>query len=351
MINYPSQGAYLGLRLPGGDIPKGLRGDIRQKENDWLNDDTYLSYMWRLYSIAVSVFKWNDLPKGINARIIERWMLANGICLFCHDDGIAEDPKLRSPSGYAILRLVMNGQFDIYNIPEKRVAYSVDPEHTNIYFDSTDSVIMFNNALGTPDFMTLDLYAKALWQCERTIYTNIAQQKTPRIVRCNEKQLLTMKNIMAQVDGFMPTVWTSRDVDMSTVDVLDTVSPYVADKVQIVKHQIWNEALSFLGIENTNTDKRERQVSDEVKANMGDVEAQRWCRLVSREQACEEINELFGLDVSVEFRSGQYVRTDETGDMESTERDETQAEAREVVEAETPSLWKQIKQALKGGSR
>lgn len=79
------------------------------------------------------------------------------------------------------------------------------------------------------------------------------------------------------------------------------------------KTQIWNEALTYLGIENTNTDKKERMVSPEVMGNMGDVEAQRFTRLNSRKQFCKEVNEMFGLDIDVDFRSGMYIRTDKEG--------------------------------------
>lgn len=35
--------------------------------------------------------------------------------------------------------------------------------------------------------------------------------------------------------------------------------------------------------------------------NMGDVEAQRFTRLNSRKQFCKEVNEMFGLDIDVDF--------------------------------------------------
>ena len=75
-------GMYEGFRLPDGRVPKKVAGNAVQRENDWLNDETYLSYMWRLYDLAVSVFEWKNLPKGINERMVERWLLANGMCLF-----------------------------------------------------------------------------------------------------------------------------------------------------------------------------------------------------------------------------------------------------------------------------
>ena len=343
--------SFPGFQRPGSPIPAGLRGNARQRENDYLNDETYLSYMWRLYDLAVSVFEWKNLPKGVNARVFERWLLANGYCLFAYDEALKDDPSQRSPEGYAMLRMTGNGPFDIYNIPKERWAYTVDPNHATMKFDITNSVICFNDNLGIPTFLQLDLYAKMLWQCERVVYTNIAQQKTPRIVKCTEKQMLSMQNLFAQVDGFMPTAWADKDLDLTGVEVLDTASPFVAKDIQIVKHQIWNEALTYLGIENTNTDKKERMVSDEVLGNMGDVEAQRFTRLNSRKQFCEEVNEMFGLDIDVDFRSGMYIRTDKERKVPV----EGMADGSIVKGGNTGydggSLWSQLKRVLKGGGR
>ena len=337
---------FTGFRMPDGSIPPGLKGNAVQRENDFLNDATYLSYMWRLYDLAVSVFEWKNLPEGVNERMIERFLLANGMALFVYDEGIKDDPMQRSPEGYAMMQMTFSGQFDIYNIPEKRMAYSGNSKHTSMEFDSTNSVICFNDNLGTPTFWTLDLYAKRLWRLERCIDVNIEQQKTPRIVKCSEKQRMTMKNLFAQVDGFMPTVWAEKDLDLTGVEVLDTSSPFVAHDLQVVKHQIWNEALTFLGIENTNTDKKERMVTDEVLGNMGDVEAQRFTRLNCRKQFCEEVNELFGLDIDVDFRSGMYIRTDKEGKVPVDGMESTGIEASGNSGYEG-GLWKAVKKALK----
>ncbi len=339
---------FTGFRLPDGRIPEGLKGNAVQRENDYLNDATYLSYMYRLYDLAISVFEWKNLPEGINERMIERFLLSNGMALFVYDEGIKHDPLQRSPEGYAIMQMTFTGQFDIYNIPEKRMAYSCNPEHSYMEFDSSNSVICFNDNLGTPTWATLDLYAKRLWRLERCIDVNIEQQKTPRIVKCSEKQRMTMKNLFAQVDGFMPTVWADKDLDLTGVEVLDTAAPLVATDLQVVKHQIWNEALTFLGVENTNTDKKERMVSDEVMGNMGDVEAQRFTRLNSRKQFCEEVNELFGLDIDCDFRSGMYIRTDKEGTVPVDGMTDGSFEQGGNSGYEG-GLWKAVKKALKGG--
>ena len=69
-----------------------------------------------------------------------------------------------------------------------------------------------------------------------------------------------------------------------------------------MKTRIWNEALTYLGISNVNTVKKERLISDEVVRNSGGTIASRYSRLESRRQACEQINKMFGLDIWCDYR-------------------------------------------------
>ena len=103
-------------------------------------------------------------------------------------------------------------------------------------------------------------------------------------------------------DGNEPVIFGDKQLDPNSLQVLNTGAPYVADKLYGLKTQLWNEALTYLGISNVNMQKRERMVSDEVVRQMGAVIASRYSRLESRRQACEKINDMFGLDVWVDYR-------------------------------------------------
>lgn len=247
------------------------------------------------------------------------------------------------------MQMTYSGQFDIYNIPEYRNTYSSNPQHAFGSYTSEDSVICFNDALGAPTFPVLELYAKRLARLERCIDVNVEQQKTPRIVKTSEKQRLSLQNLFMKVDGFMPVVWADKNLDLTGVEVLDTTSPFVAKDLQVIKHQIWNEALTYLGVENTNTDKKERMVSDEVLGNMGDVEAQRFTRLNPRKQFCEEVNAMFGLDIDVDFRSGMYIRTDKEGNVPVLGMEDGGFDRGGNAGYDGGSLWSALKRALKGG--
>ena len=76
----------------------------------------------------------------------------------------------------------------------------------------------------------------------------------------------------------------------------------MCDKLYTLKTQIWNEALTYLGISNISIQKKERLITDEVTRNQGGTIASRYSRLESRRQAVEKINEMFGTNVEVNYR-------------------------------------------------
>lgn len=57
----------------------------------------------------------------------------------------------------------------------------------------------------------------------------------------------------------------------------------------------------FLGINNNNMDKKERQISDEVNSNLEQISMSRQIGLNSRRQGADEINRMFGTNITVNY--------------------------------------------------
>ena len=310
---------YAGILLPTGLPPEGVtlnRQQAQDAETFVSNQDTERMFMWRLLNLSMSVFKWKNLPKGVDERMLEFWLLRDGFCGFFYDEMLKSDEHGRAPEGYAVLPLMLSGELDMYEYPTDRRAYAVNG--FNYECDEDNSVIIFNSYLRIPMWATLAQYAKRLAEVQRTIDVNTRQQRTARLIVCDQKQRLTLLNCAKEVDEGKPWIYGDRQaLDLDAFKVLDNTVPYVGNELQVYKHQLWNEALTYMGIENVNTDKKERLISDEVVNNMGDVEAERFTRLNARKQACDQINELFpNLSVDVEFRSGTYIRTGATGNAQ-----------------------------------
>lgn len=268
----------------------GRKKDSQFWESAYMNNRTYLQYYNRLTELAISMFEWQNLPKTVDQRFLEMCLFGDGMCVFFQDEVL----------GYLSLQCMIGGKLNVYRIPMERKAYATNGYQRNL--DETNSVIIFNNYLHTNSLLDVEMFSKRLYNLDRAIDVNANAQKTPVLIQCDESQRLTMKNLYKQYEGNEPFIFGSKGLDASGLKVLQTGAPYVADKLYELKTQIWNEALTYLGISNINVVKKERMITDEVTRNQGGTVASRYSRLESRRQACKQINEMFNLNIWVDYR-------------------------------------------------
>lgn len=245
------------------------------------------------------MFEWQNLPDTVDVRFLELSLFSTGMAIFFKDEEL----------GYLALQTMIGGNLDVYNVPKIRRAYATNG--FNMPLSEDNSVIIWNNMLRTNCLTDIELFARRLYECDRTIDVNIKAQKTPIAILCDENQRLTMKNMYAKYDGNEPFIFGAKDLDIKKIQAITTGAPFVADKIMQAKIQIWNEAMTYLGISNVNFQKKERLVTDEVTRNMGSTVSSRYTRLEARKKACKDINKMFGLNVNVEYREDIQVVDDD----------------------------------------
>lgn len=255
------------------------------------NNLTFRQYLDRLTELSISMFEWRNLPPTVDARYIELQLFETGCMIYFDDDVI----------GNLCLNCLYNGQFDVYGNPTSRRAYSKYNQYQK-ELNQDDSVVIWNNYLRTNSIMQVRQYALRLYNLDRIIDVNANAQKTPVIVQATEKQRLTMLNLYKEYNGNAPFIFGDRDIDFQGLKAISTGAPYICDKIYQLKTQIWNEALTYLGISNINIQKKERLITDEVTRNQGGTIASRYSRLESRREAVKKINEMFGTNIEVNYR-------------------------------------------------
>ena len=270
-------------------------------ESLWRNNGTYRFYLDRLTELSISMFDWQNVPDSIDPRFLETTLFLNGSAVFFKDEDLREENIEGEEDGTLLaLPVAMNGNFDLYNIPTRRTAYATNGYNRNL--TNKDSVIVYNNMIRTNSVQTCTVYARRLWNLDRAIDVNANAQKTPVLIRCNDSERLTLVNAYQKWEGNEPVIYGTKDFDPNNISVLRTDAPYVARDLYELKTQIWNEALTYLGISNMNFQKRERLVTDEVVRNQGGTIASRYSRLEARREACKKINKMFGTNIEVYFR-------------------------------------------------
>ena len=259
-------------------------------ESAAMNNATYKQYYNRLVELAISMFEWKNLPDSVDPRFLELCLFVDGQAIFFYDEEL----------GYLTLQNAMNGGFNIYRIPVNRRAYAVNGYNRKL--NENNSVIIFNNYLHTNSQLDAVMFAKRLYNLDRAIDVNANAMKTPILIKCDETQRLTMLNLYKQYDGNEPYIFGDKAINTNAIQIFKTDAPYVADKLYQLKTQIWNEALTYLGISNINVQKKERLITDEVTRNQGGTIASRYSRLNARRDACKQINTMFGLDIWCDYR-------------------------------------------------
>lgn len=258
-----------------------------------INDRTYVDYLERFKKIAMSIFEWVNLPDSMDARYLERSLYYMGQASLLKDEAY----------GFINTKCTCSGDWNIYGLPttincysysfnqERRVYSGLTPDSDEF----SEAILVMNNWERIPTSSTMELFALRLYEAQRTCDINIKAQRTPLLMLIDENQRLTMKNIYQQYDGNTPVIFGDKNqLDPNSIKAISTTAPYLADKLTDYKNAIFNEALTFLGV-NSVFEKRERLVTDETQSNNELINLNLMSYLAPRKKACEQFNEKYGL--------------------------------------------------------
>lgn len=272
--------------------------NIQFIESAELNKMTYFDYINRFERLARTIFEWVNLPKSMNAIFLEK-------CLYYYGQAaILKDKNY----GFINTQISDSGFINIYDLPTILHCYSTGYQtNRKLYVGSdglskeqieakeyNEAILVQNNWDRLPTSETMNLFSMRLYECDRTCDVNIKAQKTPVMIICDEKQRLLMENLYSQYDGNKPYIFGDKlQLERGLIQAVKTDAPFVADKIIEYKKEIWNEALTFLGINNIMVDKKERLVSDEANSNNELINLNLQSFLAPRKLACEQFNEKF----------------------------------------------------------
>ena len=276
-----------------------------------LNNETYLDYLDRFEKVALSIFEWVNLPSSMNSIWLEKCLYNFGQCALLKDRNY----------GFINTKCTTNGKINLYGLPSSLHCYSFEYQtNRNLYtgLNNNDDIenkqyeeciLVQNNWNRVPTLGSMELFALRLYEAEQTAFVNIRAQKTPIVILVDERSRLTFQNMYNQIDGNMPQIFGDKqNMDLNNIKALNTEAPFIADKIIDYKKEIWNEALTFLGINNIMVDKKERLITDEANSNNELINLNLQSYLAPRELACKQFNEKFGLtgtdkEISVRVRS------------------------------------------------
>ena len=238
--------------------------------------------------LALNRYRWENLPNGIESRYIEEMLYDNGECaMFDHPD-----------LGLCVLRSSSRENLNIYGEPTK-LTLSGFNEHRTVMMD--ECVRIMNNDLALPTLPNIVYYARRMAEIDDIIMQNLRQQRVTYLFATDENNAFSMKSLYDRIYQGEPAIFIDKEMlkgEPENIMVIPTTAPYLVDKLQIQKQEMERELLTFLGINNT-LEKKERLIVDETNSNNQFIKMASDIGFKQRQLACEQINEMFGLNVRV----------------------------------------------------
>lgn len=250
--------------------------------------EEYQRLFYHFRNIALNLYKWENLPEGIESRYIEQRLFDNGQVFFTKDKTL----------GWLALSCNNSTNLNVYGEPtEVRVHGYGFSQNYNV----EDGVRILNNDSALATIKHIDWYAKRMAHIESVMLQNLQQQRVPYFIGTSKETELSVKNMMDNVLTGESAIYMDteklKDISNNLV-VFPTQAPYLLDKLQQERYELERELLTFLGI-NTTIEKKERLLVDETNANNGFIEMSLDLGLKQRQLACERINAKYNLNVRV----------------------------------------------------
>ena len=275
--------------------------NLTEAEQTYLNVKDMLKKKWK--NIAINIFEWKgleDICEGLTSEILEETLYDKGEALFFKDDNL----------GFMALPVVPANKLNVYFRPTKFRAYGMG---YNKEYSVDNSVLIRNNALREPTANYIDYYCSKLADIEMTLDLRRGAHKTPLILESDVDTILTQKNTYKKIRANEPVIYTNKNKQNfeKGINAFDTRVDYINDKLHDEYNTYEARILNILGLDNYVEDKAERVQSAEVEAQQEYIISSFRVSLEARKKACEKINKMFGLNLSVDYVKGEQIETDE----------------------------------------
>lgn len=272
-----------------------------------MNNQTYIDYLERMKKICLSMFEWQNLPDSMNARFLEMCLFYNGQAALLYDDEYGFINTMAADGGYInIYGLPTEINCYSYRFNQRRSLYTVDVGEEK----GKECILVMNNYERVPTTATISLFAYRLAEAQRTADTNIKSLRTPILITTDQKQYFTLKKMYEEYDGNTPAIFADKNlISPEALKAIKTDAPVLFNDIMEYKVKIWDEFLTFIGLQNL-AEKKERLITNEVDSNNEVINMNLQALLIPRKEACKQFNEKYGLSgdraIDVKVRSDLY---------------------------------------------
>lgn len=285
MNNLNDSGFYQLVNSQRTSNPKSVEG---------LNNSSFFYYYRKLLKMAYSIFDFSNIPDNWDLSYFKENLFLNGY--ICVTDTAAGIVPLRCDS-YGLNIYGHPTNFRINNPVLGSLEGKIDVNGVLIYMS-----MIGNNYIGINDL--IERYATLLAEVDGSLQTTLINSRIAHVFSASsEAQMKTMKKTYDKISAGEPAVFIRKNPDESNDHVLfnNVKQSYIGQELLDTKRTILNEFMSEIGINNANTQKKERLITDEVTCNKSELNANIFEWYSNIKNGIEKVNNMYNLNIEFNF--------------------------------------------------
>lgn len=265
------------MRFSAQTVPKQVKGQINAT-----------TFFWKRYLLRLvfGAFDFNNLPDGWDKDYMLMHLFMTGFFTIT-DTSAGVLPLHCGVSGVNVFEHPTT--VNIANVVLGNLSRTIDVDCALVKLQY--------NYMGIGD--VINRAADLLASGDKGIAVNLINSMATMIMFADDKtQAATMKKMYDDMTAGKPAVFVKRStVQKSDIYFNNVKNNFVADEIQIVQRKIIDSFLTCIGINNANTDKRERMIRAEAESNDTEVQAsvEHWLETVN--SGLDVANRLYGLNL------------------------------------------------------
>lgn len=269
---------------------------INPKNVEGLNNSSYFYYFYKLYKLLSSVFTFDSLPDTWDESYLkDGFILHSPICVTDTEYGVI--PLM---SGYSGLNYFNQPtDFIISNPVIGNKQGKINEDGVMVYLDK------WNGHYKSLDDV-ISRYAVLLSEIDGSLNTTLINSRVAHIFTAHSNaQLKKMEKVYDKISNGEPAVFIQNNTDENLDHAVfnNVKNTYIGNELLLTKRTIYNDFLSEIGINNSNTDKKERLITSESDSNMNELYANIYTWDTNLKTCFKKINEMYNIDVGYHLNS------------------------------------------------
>ena len=271
------------------------------------------------------MFVYKNLPDSIPKRVLERFLLENGYCIFTKEN-----------DRFIVLTGSLGGELNEYYEYTKCIVSNPYLKLNKEYTINDDCILIRNDSKMKGLIPLLEKYGVLCGDCEVSINMLTNNLRTQFFISASDDKTRQNADLFIKklIDGELSVIGENQFLEGVKVHNVSSQANYIQQFIELNQY-LKASAFNEIGLDANFNMKRERLTVNEVELNTSILIPLADNMLEERKNAIELINKKYGLNIEVDLSSVWKMQKEEVDKATETQDTETDTETDTKTDTET----------------